>query len=131
MPYIEKGPLRLETVLIAWDGSAPASRAIRDALPFLLRAKRIEVVTVGDLGPTLENSSHRLSLHLQRHGLRPEFRLVSGSDVASALLSDAFDASADLLVMGAYGHSRFRELVLGGATHGILESMTLPVFMSH
>ena len=75
----------------------------------------------------------RLAAHLARHGIRSQHREVAGSAgyVADALLSYVADAGADLLVMGAYGHSRFREMVRGGATRGVLASMTVPVLMSH
>ena len=71
--------------------------------------------------------------HLARHGLNVELKRIvdGGGDVASAILSHAADSSADLIVMGGYGHSRLREYVLGGATRGILTSMTVPVLMSH
>jgi nucleotide-binding universal stress UspA family protein len=99
----------------------------------LAQAKRIEVVTVGDpSGSEGDMPGRRVRRHLIRHGMRAEFRVLpSAGDVASALLSYASDSEADLLVMGGYGHSRFRELILGGATRGILQSMTLPVIMSH
>ncbi|MBA1158965.1 universal stress protein [Microvirga mediterraneensis] len=132
VPYVPIAPFRLETVLIAWDGSATAARALNDAMPFLARAKRAEVVTVAEAGVEIDRSGDRIVRHLARHGISSAFRsLPSAGEIASTMLSHAFDAQADLLVMGGYGHSRLREFVLGGATRGILDAMTLPVLMSH
>jgi nucleotide-binding universal stress UspA family protein len=127
VPYIQREPLRLDNVLVAWDGGAQAARALGDAMPFLARTKDVEVVTVGDD----ERAAPDAVRHLARHDIPAKGRVLPDGDVAAALLSYAADAEADLLVMGGYGHSRFREVVLGGATRGILESMTLPVLMSH
>jgi nucleotide-binding universal stress UspA family protein len=132
VPYIQKPPFRLESVLVAWDGSATAARALADAMPFLEQSKRVEIVMVSDDAEDVDTTGTRLQRHLARHGLEAEFRRIAGADdVAGALLSHAFDAGADLMVMGGYGHSRFRELILGGATRGVLGAMTVPVLMSH
>jgi nucleotide-binding universal stress UspA family protein len=132
VPTGEAAPFRLEHVLVAWDGSATAARALGDAMPFLARAKRVELVTVADAGDELDASGHRIARHLARHGLETEFhRLPSAGSVGSTLLAHASDCGTDLMVMGGYGHSRFRELILGGATRDILAAMTLPVLMSH
>ncbi|MFL5533756.1 MAG: universal stress protein [Gemmatimonadales bacterium] len=130
VPYIHKAPLQLGQVLVAWDGSATAARALGDALPLLAKAKAIQVVSVvdGNAGPT----GPRIVRHLEQHAITAKFHsLLGADDPTGALLSYAADCCADLLVMGGYGHSRFRELLLGGTTRGILASMTLPVFMSH
>jgi nucleotide-binding universal stress UspA family protein len=129
VPYIQRDPMRLGNVVVAWDGGAQAARALGDAMPWLLRANRVELATVGaaDGG----HSAAKAARHLARHGILAQTRVLPDGDVAAALLSYAADAEADLLVMGGYGHSRFREVVLGGATRGILEAMTLPVLMSH
>jgi nucleotide-binding universal stress UspA family protein len=130
VPYVHKAPLQLEQVLIAWDGSATAARALGDALPLLARAKNIQVVSAvdgkeGPFGP-------RIVRHLEQHAITAKFHSLPGADdPTDALLSYAADCCADLLVMGGYGHSRFRELLLGGTTRGILGSMILPVFISH
>jgi nucleotide-binding universal stress UspA family protein len=135
-PFIHKEPLRLDRVVVAWNGSRPAARAIGDALPLLRRAKEVRVVIVsGERGKSenhvLEGTD--IGQHLARHGVRVEVdRIPAGElDVADALLSYAADAAADFMVMGGYGHSRLREFVLGGATRAILRSMTVPVLMSH
>jgi nucleotide-binding universal stress UspA family protein len=92
------------------------------------------LVTVGgEKHKTHEIQGADIAHHLARHGLNVELRniTIGDLDVANAILSDAADRSADLIVMGGYGHSRLREFVLGGATRGILESMTVPTLMSH
>jgi nucleotide-binding universal stress UspA family protein len=122
-------------VMVAWNGSREAARALHDALPLLERAAGVRVVSVNpDDGPgdgPLPGAD--ISLHLARHGVRVEAETFNsdGVRVDDALLSRAFDTGADLLVMGAYGHSRLGELVLGGATRHILRQLTIPVFMSH
>src|SRR5439155_1130894 len=111
-----------------------AARAIADALPFLKRGKVIEIVMVASGGGKADEiPGVDLGEHLARHGLKVEVkRLVAGDvDVANTILSYAADSAADFIVMGGYGHSRLREFVLGGATRGILESMTVPVLMAH
>lgn len=133
VPYIFRGDVRFETILVAWDESQTAARAFADALPLLAVAHRVQVVRVAEL--TDEAAGRFLPAavrHLSRHGIEAEGKtLFSVGDVASTLLSHAADVGADLLVMGGYGHSRLREVVLGGATREILRSMTLPVLMSH
>jgi len=134
VPYIQKSGLTLERVLVCWDASRNAARAIADAMPFLARAKAIDVVVVAtERLKSDELPGADIAHHLARHNLKIELkRIVSGgTDVASTILSYAADTSADFIVMGGYGHSRLREFVLGGATRGILSSMTVPALMSH
>jgi nucleotide-binding universal stress UspA family protein len=134
VPYIQKHGLRLDRVLVCWDGSRSAARATADAMPFLQRGKAIEIITVSR-GRSNEGEipGADIGQHLARHGLKVEVkRLVAeDADVANTILSYAADCASDFIVMGAYGHSRLREFILGGATRGILESMTVPAFMSH
>ena len=134
VPYIQKAGLTLEHVVVCWDGSRTAARAIADAMPLLRRSKAIDIVIVasGREQPD-EIPGIDLGQHLARHGLKIEIkRIVAGdTDVPNTILSYAADSSADFIVMGGYGHSRLREFVLGGATRGILASMTIPAFMSH
>jgi nucleotide-binding universal stress UspA family protein len=134
VPYIQTAPLKLDRVMACWDGGRPAARAIADAMPLLERAGLVEVVIVSnERGKRDEIPGADMGQHLARHGLKVDIKRISeGSiDVADALLSHAADFSADLIVMGGYGHSRLREFVLGGVTHSILKSMTAPVLMSH
>ena len=103
-------------------------------MPLLERAKSVDVTIVtDDKGKSDELPGADVAQHLARHGLTVDVkRIVAGdADVASTLLSQAADTSADLIVMGAYGHSRLREFILGGATQGMLAAMTAPVLMSH
>jgi nucleotide-binding universal stress UspA family protein len=134
VPYIQKDPLKLDTVAVCWDGTRAAARAIGDASALLERAKSVHIVIVsGERGKSDEVPGADIAQHLARHGIKVEVDRVaaSGIDVANAILSYAADLSADLLVMGGYGHSRLREFVLGGVTRSILASMTVPVLMSH
>lgn len=123
-------------VLVAWDASREATRAVNDAMPLLLAADTVTVLSVDAMqGPTGhgEVPGADIALHLARHGVKAtvETTVSAGIGIGNTLLSRASDLGADLLVMGAYGHSRVRELLLGGATRTLLESMTLPVLMSH
>ena len=134
VPYIQKAPLKLDNVMVCWDGSRPAARAIADAMPLLERAGTVEVVIVAnERGKQDEIAGADMGQHLARHGLNVDVkRIAAGSiDIADTLLSHAADSSADFIVMGGYGHSRLREFVLGGVTHSILRSMTVPALMSH
>jgi nucleotide-binding universal stress UspA family protein len=134
VPYIQKAPLKLHNVMICWDGSRPAARAVGDAMPLLEKAGRVEIVIVtNERGKQDEIEGADIGQHLARHGLKVDVHRISGGtiDVADALLSHAADSGADFMVMGGYGHSRLREFVLGGVTRSILQSMTLPVLMSH
>lgn len=123
-------------VLVAWNDTREAARAVSDALPLLQRARQVEVASWSE-GATTEEKTLRPrldALHkwLMWHGVSAQVRIEPvGSGIADAMLSHAADTNADLIVMGAYGHSRWAERVLGGATKGLLESMTTPVLMSH
>lgn len=134
VPYIGPAEAKLDSIAIAWDGRREAARAVHDALPLLRRAKTIEIVTVGRIGTAKgEEAGADLAEALARHGLKVGLQHLDGggTDVANILLSHAADRGFDMMVMGGYSHSRLREIVLGGATRGMLESMTVPVLMSH
>jgi nucleotide-binding universal stress UspA family protein len=137
VPYIgAAGGTLGQRVIVAWDAGREATRAVNDALPFLEAAKWVEVLVINPapgLGGHGEEPGADVALHLSRHGVNAtaEHLVAEDIDVADAILSRCADQGADLLVMGAYGHSRLREMVLGGVTHHILRHMTVPVLMSH
>ena len=122
--------------LVAWDGSVQATRAIRQALPLL---EKSEKVTVFAVNPKNSANGHGeipcadMCLHLARHGVKADAQAISANDVdvSELLETRAMREEADLLVMGAYGHSRFRELMLGGVTAHMLNYATRPVLMAH
>ncbi len=121
-------------VLVGWNGSREATRAVTDAIPFLQRAEVVHVIVIqphaGEHG-AMPGSD--IALYLARHGVHVEVHVDHAGeiDVGNEMLSRAADFSADLIVMGAYGHSRFRELVMGGASRTLINSMTVPVLLSH
>jgi nucleotide-binding universal stress UspA family protein len=138
VPYVQAAPLSLDRVLVCWDGSRSAARAVGDAMGFLVQAKVTEILMVtGDAaksdGLTGADISRHLARHVARHGAKVEVKRIAATeiDVANTILSHAADTSVDLLVMGGYGHSRMREFLLGGVTRGILATMTVPTLMSH
>lgn len=134
VPHIQQQPLKLDRVMVCWDGSRPAARAIADAMPLLARAKSIEfLVVTGERDKSGEITGTNMKRHLARHGIDIEIKRISAGnfDVQGAILAHAGESRADFIVMGAYGHSRLREFILGGVTRSILHSMPVPVLMSH
>jgi nucleotide-binding universal stress UspA family protein len=129
-------PFLADHVLIGWNGEREASRAVADALPFLYHAKAVQVLTVATEAGDVEAcqlDAEDLARYLARHGVNVSAKTVvaRGAAPEDLLLNVAADAGADLLVIGGYGHGRFREFVLGGVTHSLLRHATLPVMMSH
>ncbi|MFP4273694.1 MAG: universal stress protein [Paracoccaceae bacterium] len=122
-------------VLIGWDESTEALSAARAALPLLTRAEVVHVVVVDPPahGPNRSDPGGLLSQYLARHGVKVEIDVLSKTmpRVSDVLMRHAGDMDAEMIVMGAYGHSRFREAILGGATRNMLEHATLPLFMAH
>jgi nucleotide-binding universal stress UspA family protein len=133
VPYIQKSGLTLERVLVCWDGGRTAARAVGDAMPFLERAKAVDIVIVAEERKNDEITGAKLSEHMARRGIKANVKRIAkgGLAVDAAILDYAADSGADFMVMGGYGHSRLREFILGGVTRSILASMTLPVLMSH
>jgi nucleotide-binding universal stress UspA family protein len=133
VPSVHRAPARLDRIMVAWDRSEVAARAIAGALPILKRAKLVQVVTVDRKPPeTVDHPGFNIARHLARHKIPTELKVVTTTiDIANTLLSLVADEGTDMLVMGAYGHSRLRERILGGATRGVLQSMTVPVLMAH
>ena len=136
LPYIATQPGAGRVALVAWKNTREAARALSDALPLLKRAEQVHVATWPEDGATDAADPDPL-VFLQRHGIRAQLRVqprLGGKDrhaLGELLLSLASDLSADLLVMGCYGHGRAREWVMGGASRTLLSSMTLPVLMVH
>jgi len=124
----------LDIAVVAWDFSRQASRAVADALPILKKAKQVFVLTVtNEKVLSGGRSGAELAKYLARHGMDVVLDEVdaAGRDIGTVLESHVALRDADILVMGAYGHSRFREFVLGGATRSMLARPPVPVFLSH
>jgi nucleotide-binding universal stress UspA family protein len=124
----------LDHVVIAWDGSRVAARAVADARPFLERASRVTVISVTDEKPLPgKDISDRLAESLRMRGLTVEAASIQAGDrsIGLSLQQHALKIGGKLLVMGGYGHSRVRDFVLGGATEGVLADLRLPVLLSH
>jgi nucleotide-binding universal stress UspA family protein len=135
MPHTRRFSAVPKKIVVAWDASMTATRAIMNALPLLKRSSRTDIVI---FNPTVHPETHGeqpgadIALYLSRHSIKVnvicrDTRVNEGE----ALLSYCADETMDLIVMGGYGHTRFREMVLGGATREILLSMTVPVLMTH
>lgn len=126
---------RPKTILIGWNESVEAMRAIRRALPFLTEADLVRIVVIDPPrhGPDRSDPGGMLSQMLARHGVKCEIDVLSKTmtRVSDVLNRHASDTEADMIVMGAYGHSRFREAILGGATRNMLEQSAVPVFLAH
>jgi len=137
IPYAGQFAPIAERVLIAWNASPQAMHAVRGALPFLQQARIVEIAIFNPASQHKvygEEPGADLALYLARHGVKVDVmkeELGGEVDVGNALLSLASGLSCDLLVMGCYGHTRFREVLLGGATRTVLQSMTVPVLMAH
>ena len=134
VPYIQKAVLKLDRVMVCWDGSRAATRAIADACRFCARPRRLRS-SWSPARPARNDEIPGVDLgqHLARHGLEVDVKRITAPDidVSSTILSYAADTNADMIVMGGYGHSRLREFILGGVTRSILETMTVPALMSH
>lgn len=135
VPYAGKFEHVGNNALVAWDGSMEATRAITNAIPLLKHAKNVAVVL---FNPSRKSDVHGeqpgadIALYLTRHGIKVEvLQQNTDIDVGNALLSLTVDHSSDMIVMGCYGHTRFREVLLGGVTMTVLKTMTVPVLMSH
>jgi nucleotide-binding universal stress UspA family protein len=136
VPFAGDFPIIGERVLVAWNASREAARALNDALPLLADAKQVTVLAINPqrgIGGHGDVPAADIALHLARHGLKAEAAHTVAKDIADgeALLSYAADIGADLIVAGAYGHSRARELVFGGVTRTLIAEMTAPVLLSH
>ena len=134
MPSRHKRLQWLDRLVVAWDYSREAARALSDALPLLSLAKQVHVVSVfGEKGIHTTCVENDLDKYLRAHNIKYVLHqeTLKTSSISEFLMQYSLDQNADMLVMGAYGHSRLREFVLGGATRGILSDPQLPVFLSH
>lgn len=127
-------PFQLDTFAVAWDFSRSAARALSDALPLLETAKKVRVVTVtNEKSMDTKHSAEELAKNLARHGIDVVLDKVdaNGRRIGEALKAYTASHQIDVLVMGAYGHSRWREFILGGATKSLLSKPPLPILFSH
>ena len=136
LPYAGRVDTLGSHAMVAWDDSREAARALSDALPLLRLAKQVQVISWNEAGSDddkgLRPRLDALSRWLMWQGVSADVHVeTTGIDIADAMLSRAADMSIDLIVMGAYGHARWTERILGGATRGLLATMTVPVLMSH
>ena len=136
MPYAGRFDTVGSHVLVAWNATREAARAVNDAMPILQKAEKVTVLSVNPPseeagGPAWPAAD--IALHLARHGVTAEASSTVSLeiDVGNAILSRAADFGSDLIVMGGYGHSRQREFILGGVTRTLLQHMTVPVIMAH
>lgn len=134
-PAISAGDGPCKNIVLGWRNSKETARAVADAVPFLQKADQVTVAIVSDGEAPEERGVEPgadIARHLDRHGVNVEVRNINGwSDAAEALLNEVERIDADMLVMGGYGHSRFREWVLGGATRSVLSKAEVPVLMAH
>ena len=135
VPYIGRYPEIGRNVVIAWKAGRESARAVFDALPILKQAEQVQILEIGEGGSKRDGASpdNSIAVALARHGIKPTVRTSIAGEigVGDEILSRLTDMGADLLVMGAYGHSRMRELVFGGVTRHIARHMTVPTLLSH
>lgn len=132
VPYVGAEPKPPSRIMVAWKDGREAVRAVTDALPFMPEAK-VDVVSVNQRSGPVSASAAEIAEWLSAHGIDASSReeVIKEIDVGDYLLSTIADHGTDLLVMGGYSHSRWREVILGGVTRDILDHMTVPVLMSH
>jgi len=133
VPYIQEQRFEARRIMICWDGKRAAARAVLDAMPLLSQAEAVEIIAINEDSDASDATAAALASHLGRKGIvaRAERLTAERGEIPDTILSAAADRRAELIVMGGYGHSRLREFVLGGATRGIMQTMTMPVLMSH
>jgi len=133
IPYHWTAAVNFKRVMIGWDGSSTSARAVHAALPVLAMAEHIDIVIVAGAKSWHGEPGADVATYLARHGLDVAVSTVAkeAGDIASTLASHAAEASADLMVLGAYGHNRFREFIIGGVTRDVLAGMSVPTLMSH
>lgn len=134
-PQIKAEKIGFETIMICWSDTKESARAVCQALPFLRRAKKVVVAMVDEEGAPEqfgEEPGADISTHLSRHNCSVELRHLTGwKSVSGALLNEAEKSSADMIVMGSYGHSRIRQWVLGGVTRDVMSKALIPIMTAH
>lgn len=127
------GPAAFDRILFAWNGSREATRAAAEGMPYLLKAETVDVVIVQDSSLTAQISGTDIVEHLLHHGVGAVLHEVKprAGGVAATLIEEAKERSSDLIVMGAYGHSRLREWLLGGATYQLIHQAPIPLVVAH
>ncbi|TPN50292.1 universal stress protein [Mesorhizobium sp. B1-1-9] len=124
--------VRAQTVLVAWKDTREARRAVADALPFLAKAKEVVVATIAAKGDdSIRDSLADVAVYLEHHGIMPQTETIAGDVDGEQLLTFARSIHADMIVSGAYGHSRLREWAFGGVTHTLIQESSINRFLSY
>jgi nucleotide-binding universal stress UspA family protein len=134
IPYIQRAAPSYDRIAVCWNGSANAARAVHDAMPFLKKAKKIDILHATESSSSDEIFTPAyIATHLARHSLKVNVEILASPDLtpADAVLNFIADNGTKFLVMGAYGHSRLREFILGGMTKDMLAMMTVPTLLAH
>jgi len=136
IPYTGARPTLGKRILVAWNESRESARALKDALPMLAQADSVTILLIKATSHYEEHTATQKKVilsYLANHGIKAEVSTCIDNhlDAGDTMLAEAIDNDKDLIVMGAYGHSRLREIVLGGATRHLLKQMTVPIFISH
>ena len=134
LPHEVARPINFETIVVAWDNSRVATRAVADAVPFMQRAKSVRLLTVTGEKPLEEDASLGIVRNLKLHGITATVDsepMIGFEGAGAAILRYCKRTDAGLLVMGAYGHSRIRDFIVGGATRTMLAGVPLPILLAH
>lgn len=131
VPRDHAKPFCLDRILIAWDGSQQAARAVAQAMPLLTQSTKVEILVIGNKEKTERSHAPKIVANLERHGMNVELVCRDDSDDANAIAREAKVWGANLLVMGGYGHSRAREIFFGGVTRFMMSETPLPVLMAN
>lgn len=131
VPHNHSEAFSARRVLIAWDGSQHAARAVRDALPVLALASKVELLVVGDEQAVKRSGAAKMITNLQRHNISADLICHDDTDHARMIDQEAKSFGASLLIMGGYGRARARELLFGGVTRSMLSNTPVPVLMAH